>query len=204
MREDEVNVVPKKDVHLADLTPVGCLLVLVTIAAAFASVLLIVLSLPEEWVKRVPKAIFTVPMATAGVTVFWFGARVLGRFGFRVLRRHGEPKIVAISFGVVLCLVGVTLSLGALVLFFAKESLEAGVLLVGLGGALLTVAGFSLIRSAFTTQRAERRDAEQWLRLGNEVGRPRRRLASEAVDGREGPDLSTKPGAAGDRPPPPW
>jgi hypothetical protein len=158
MRDDEVNVVRKDDVHLADLTPVGCLLVLVTIAAAFASVLLIVLSLPEEWVECLPKAIFSVPIETAGVTVFWFGARVLGRFGFRVLRRHGEPKIVAISFGIILCLIGVTLSLGALVLFFAKESLEAAVLLVGLGGTLLMVAGFLLTRSALTSQRAERRE----------------------------------------------
>jgi hypothetical protein len=113
MRRDELNLV--------DLTPVGFLLVLVTAGVVFASVLFLVSLLPHErvghpeWVQHVARELLAVPVATIGVSFFWVCARVLRRFGFRLLRSPGEVQTVAIAFGLLLSLIGVPLSLANLV-----------------------------------------------------------------------------------------
>ena len=98
----------KNDINLADLTPAGCLLVLVTVALVLVSVVWTVSMLPEEWARFIPKHATAIPVALLGMLFFWVCARILGPLGFRIRRSRGEPKIVAISFGFLLLLIGIT------------------------------------------------------------------------------------------------
>jgi hypothetical protein len=108
--------------------------VLVTAGVVFASVLFLVSLLPHqwvghaEWVQHVAKELLAVPVASIGVSFFWVPAKVLGRFGFRLLRRPGEVQTVAIAFGLLLSLLGVPLSLAALVLLVGFPGKPLGTL----------------------------------------------------------------------------
>ncbi len=163
MRKDDLNLAhltKNYQVDLEDLTLTGCLLVLVTIPVVFGAGLLIASFLPQEgagpsWNTRAIANIGA-PAAALGVAFFWMGARLLGRFGYRVQRQRGEPKILVLSFGIFLTALGLTASVLSLASYALRGEVHALMVGLGIGGGLFIVAGIHLVCKAVKSVRAEK------------------------------------------------
>jgi hypothetical protein len=150
MRKDEHN--------LADVNVLGALLVLATGAVVFVTGFLIATCLPEEWTRHARPVKLGIPAVVVGLCFFGACRAVLEKFGFSILRRPGEPKVVAISIGILLCIGGIAVSAVTFIKFFMSKRPPEGITLLGIGGGglVLVLAGALAIRNALKSQRDER------------------------------------------------
>jgi hypothetical protein len=193
----------KNDINLADLTPAGCLLVLLTVALVLVSVVWTVSSLPDDWARFIPKKAAAIPVALMGVLFFWMCARILGSWGFRIQRSRGEPKIVAISFGFFLLLIGITSLLLPVVLMagFGRDLPVETPVLLGFGGIVFIVLGAMLLHKAIITQREERRTDTQYFNDSErENEAPWRHPIGGSENSQDGKYYRADPSAAPERP----